>query len=250
MADPSYSMPGGRQPVRSKRELEILLETVREFEGPKIGYEQYRLPAQLAAEVIWYIEMRHRDIQGKRIVDLGCGTGMLTAGAALMGADYVVGVDIDAGSILKAREACRMLALAPVVDFVNAEVSQLELDADVVVQNPPFGVRVRGADRAFIRKSLEIAPRVYSIHKGGEAVMGFVSAFVVECGGRVDEIIPLKIKLSPTYHFHKKRSYAFEAHLFRIVRGGKGRHVKNREDSYPRGEARGHRGVYDGERRV
>ncbi|MDH7555335.1 MAG: METTL5 family protein [Candidatus Methanosuratincola sp.] len=218
MAEPSGSGLEGRHPPRSKRELEILLETIREFEGPNIAYEQYRLPAQLAAEVIWYIEMRHRDIQGKRIVDLGCGTGMLTAGAALMGADYVVGVDIDIGSILKAKEACKALSLASAVDFVNSEVSMLELDADVVVQNPPFGVRVRGADRAFIRKSLEIASKVYSIHKGGEAVMGFVSAFVAECGGRIDEVVPLKIKLSPTYHFHKKRSYAFEAHLFRIVR--------------------------------
>ncbi len=218
MAEPSCGGLEGRQPPRSKRELEILLETVREFERPNIAYEQYRLPAQLAAEVIWYIEMRHHDIQGKRIVDLGCGTGMLTAGAALMGAEYVVGVDIDIGSILKAKEVCQMLSLASAVDFVNSEVSRLELVADVVVQNPPFGVRVRGADRAFIRKSLEIAPRVYSIHKGGEAVRGFVSEFAAECGGRVDEILPLKIKLSPTYHFHKKRSYAFEAYLFRIVR--------------------------------
>lgn len=220
MAEHSCSGQGGqnRQPPRSKKELEILLETIREFEGPNIAYEQYRLPAQLAAEVIWYIEMRHRDIQGKRIVDLGCGTGMLTVGAALMGAEYIVGVDIDVGSILKAKEACQMLSLGHAVDFINSEVSRLELEADVVVQNPPFGVRVRGADRAFIRKSLEVAPKVYSIHKGGEAVMGFVSAFVAECGGRIDETLPLKIKLSPTYHFHKKRSYAFEAHLFRIVR--------------------------------
>ncbi len=218
MADPSCGSFESRRPPRSKRELEIILETVREFEAPNLAYEQYRLPAKLAAEVIWYIEMRHRDIQGKRIVDLGCGTGMLTAGAALMGADYVVGVDIDVGSILKAREVCQTLSLASVVDFLNSEVSHLELDADVVVQNPPFGVRVRGSDRAFIRKSLEIAPKVYSIHKGGAAVMGFVSAFVAECGGRIDETLPLKIKLSPTYHFHKKRSYAFEAQLFRIVR--------------------------------
>ncbi|MEN3035646.1 MAG: METTL5 family protein, partial [Candidatus Methanosuratincola sp.] len=210
---PSRSGLEGRSPPRSKRGLEILLEKVRDFEGPNIAYEQYRLPAQLAAEVIWYIEMRHQDVRGKRIVDLGCGTGMLTAGVALMGAEYVVGVDIDIGSILKARETCQMLSVASSVDFINSEVSRLELDADVVVQNPPFGVRVRGSDRAFIRKSLEIAPRVYSIHKGGEAVRGFLSTFVSECGGRIDEMLPLKIKLSPTYHFHKKRSYAFEAYL-------------------------------------
>ncbi|MEM4657238.1 MAG: METTL5 family protein [Candidatus Methanosuratincola sp.] len=220
MSEPSCSgqVHRDRQPPRSKRELEILLETIREFDGPNIAYEQYRLPAQLAAEVMWYIEMRHRDIRGKRIVDLGCGTGMLTVGAALMGAEYVVGVDIDVRSILKAKEACQTLSLGSSVDFLNSEVGRLELEADVVVQNPPFGVRVRGADRAFIRKGLEIAPKVYSIHKGGEAVRGFVSAFVEEYGGRIDEILPLKIKLSPTYHFHKKRSYAFEAHLFRIVR--------------------------------
>ncbi|MBC7120437.1 MAG: 50S ribosomal protein L11 methyltransferase [Candidatus Methanosuratus sp.] len=218
MAQCPNGLGGTRPTVRSKRELEILLETVGEFYDPKIWYEQYRLPAQVASEVIWYIEMRHQDIRGKRVVDLGCGTGMLTAGAALMGADYVVGVDIDLGSILQARRACKTLSVASSVDFVNSEVGQLELGADVVVQNPPFGIRVRGADRAFIRKGLEVAPRVYSIHKGGEDVMRFILAFVAECSGCVDEILPLKIKLTPTYHFHKKRSYVFEAYLFRIVR--------------------------------
>lgn len=61
---------------------------------------------------------------------------MLTAGVALMGAEYVVGVDIDIGSIIKARETCQMLSVASSVDFINSEVSRLELDADVVVQNP------------------------------------------------------------------------------------------------------------------
>ena len=35
------------------------------------------------------------DIEGKTILDLGCGTGMLTAAAVMKGAELVVGVDVD-----------------------------------------------------------------------------------------------------------------------------------------------------------
>ncbi|MEM4644361.1 MAG: hypothetical protein QW748_03165, partial [Candidatus Methanomethylicaceae archaeon] len=92
------------------------------------------------------------------------------------------------------------------------------LKADVVIQNPPFGVRRKEADRAFILAGLSIAPKVYSLHRGLEGVRRFIFRFVADVGGKVDEVLPLKIKLPPTYHFHRKRFYLFEADLYRIVR--------------------------------
>ncbi|MDI9644976.1 MAG: METTL5 family protein [Candidatus Verstraetearchaeota archaeon] len=210
--------------VRSKKELEIILEKVGHFGRPKIRYEQYRLPANVAAEVLWYIATRHGDIQGKVIADFGCGTGMLSLGAALMGAAYVIGIDIDLPPLLEARTSAREVSVSNRVDFVNAEVGRLHMEVDVVIQNPPFGVRVREADRAFLKNGIKSAPKVYSIHKGGKKAREFVSSFVKGCGGHVDEVLPLKIKLTPTYHFHKKKAHTFEADLFRIVRDQDGKY--------------------------
>lgn len=206
--------------ITSKFELEKLLEEVRPFRRPKLSFEQYRLPAPVAAEILWYIHLRHNDIEGKTIADLGCGTGMLTLGAALLGAEYVVGLDIDRSAISDARKTAMRLGLHMKTDFVVGDVRFPGLKADVVIQNPPFGVRRKEADRAFIIAGLSIAPKVYSLHRGLEGVRRFIFRFVADVGGKVDEVLPLKIKLPPTYHFHRKRFYLFEVDLYRIVRVG------------------------------
>ena len=204
--------------ISSKSELEIELEKVEGFRDPKIKYEQYRLPAPVVAEVLWYIGLRHRDFEGRIVADLGCGTGMFVVGSAMMGADYVVGVDIDPKALEAARRCAARFGAGSLVDFIHGNVEHLGLMADVAIQNPPFGVRVREADRAFLKAGIRVAPTLYSIHKGGEDVRRFVARFVGECGGKVDEILPLKIKLPPTYQFHKKRFHIFDVDLYRIVR--------------------------------
>lgn len=204
--------------VGSRRELEMLLERVEGFTDPKLKLEQYRLPAPVAADILWYIGMRHKDLEGRVVADLGCGTGMLTAGAALMGADLAVGADIDLDAIKSARRVADRLGVGGRVELVRCRIDWLPLTADVVVQNPPFGVRNRGADRAFLKAGLEAAGVVYSIHKADEGVRRFVPAYVKGLGGRVDEVLPLSIKLPPTYHFHTKRFHEFTVDLYRIVR--------------------------------
>ncbi len=207
--------------ICSKRELEMLLERVEGFSDPKLRLEQYRLPAPVAADILWYIGLRHKDLEGRVVVDLGCGTGMLTAGAALMGADYTIGLDIDPKAIASAKRMVDRFGLGGSVDLINCSVEHMPLSADVAVQNPPFGVRNRGADRAFLKAGLEAAWVVYSVHKADEGVRRFITAYVKEEGGRVDEVLPLSIKLPPTYHFHKKRVHEFAVDLYRIVRVSK-----------------------------
>jgi putative methylase len=204
--------------IGSKRELEILLERIEGFSEPKIRLEQYRLPSIVAAEILWYVGLRHGDLQGSTVGDLGCGTGMLTAGAALMGADYVVGVDYDLAALASAKKAVTWLKLTKRVDLIMSRVEDLYMNVDVVVQNPPFGVQVREADRAFLRAGIRSGRTVYSLHKSDEGVRRFIRGYVEGLGAKIDEILPLSIKLPPTYHFHKKKFHEFEADLFRIVR--------------------------------
>ena len=46
----------------------------------------------------------NNDIIGKRVLDLGCGTGRLGLGAAFLGAETVLGVDIDKSALKVAVE--------------------------------------------------------------------------------------------------------------------------------------------------
>lgn len=205
--------------IGSRRELEMLLERIEGFSKPKLRLEQYRLPATTAAEILWYIGLRHKDLENRTVGDLGCGTGMLTAGAGLMGADYVVGVDLDLSALASARGAVARLGLSSRTDLLRCRVEDLSMEVDVIIQNPPFGIRVREADRAFLRTGIRSARTIYSLHRSDEGVRRFVRSFTIDMGGRVDEILPLSIKLPPTYHFHKKKFHEFEADLYRIVRG-------------------------------
>src|SRR4030065_326005 len=71
---------------------------------------------------------------------------------------------------------------------------------DTVVQNPPFGAQKRHADRAFIKKSLELAPRVYSLHNAGTET--FVAGMVESLGARCRPGKRFKFEIPFSSDFH------------------------------------------------
>jgi putative methylase len=91
-----------------KHDLAIALQKVNPHPKPKVGLEQYTIPADLAAEILFTACYTHDDIQEKNVLDLGTGTGRLALGASILGAKTVVGVDIDASSIRVASRSARV----------------------------------------------------------------------------------------------------------------------------------------------
>lgn len=49
--------------------------------------------------------------------------------------------------------------------WITADIEAICGKFDTVLQNPPFGVQKRGADRRFLEKALAAANTVYSLHK-------------------------------------------------------------------------------------
>ena len=58
------------------------------------------------------------DVAGKRVLDLGTGSGVLAMAAALKGACEVIAVDVDPDAIEAARESAAMNQLPVVIDWV------------------------------------------------------------------------------------------------------------------------------------
>lgn len=54
--------------------------------------------------MVYTAEFEFGDIEGRNVLDLGCGTGMLGIAAGMLGAGSVVGVDVDAGALTTAAE--------------------------------------------------------------------------------------------------------------------------------------------------
>jgi putative methylase len=196
-----------------KKELEIKLQKLKSFEEPKAKLEQYRTPADVASSLLWNAHF-NGDIADKVVCDLGCGTGTLAIGAKLLGAGEVIGIDSDPDAVGVAKENANDMNLD--ILFKVEDVENADIEADTVLQNPPFGSQKKGNDRPFIVKSLEIAPVVYSFHM--TETEDFVEKFVEKSGGRVTEKARLDLSLPRTMPWHEKKSESIRVTLYRFVR--------------------------------
>src|SRR3989344_7701569 len=88
--------------IGSKGALAVALSRLESFTEPKVRAEQYSTDSEIAAEVLWQLKMKG-DI-GKVSVDLGCGTGILGIGLALLGKVRVYMVDSDGRALETARK--------------------------------------------------------------------------------------------------------------------------------------------------
>jgi ribosomal protein L11 methyltransferase len=87
------------------------------------------------------------DVAGRRVLDIGTGSGVLAMAAALTGAAEVVGLDVDQDAIDSARTSAAMNALPPVVTFAVGDFRTDPLaPADVVVANLTGGMLRTTAD--------------------------------------------------------------------------------------------------------
>jgi len=147
---------------------------------------------------------------------LGCGTGRLAIGAALLGARETIGVDIDKAAVRLARKNAEKMGVEKKTLWVAANLGVIHGTFDTVLQNPPFGVQRRGADRKFIKKALELGDRIYSLHKSGESNREFIKRFIEKHGGKVKGICPMKIDIPRLFKFHTKRKRSVMVDLYRI----------------------------------
>ena len=194
-----------------KKDLEIALQRVEPFQGPSSNLEQYSTPASIAADML-FIAYSAGDIQGLSVVDLGCGTGILAIGAALLGASQVVGVDKDPAALRQAEQNIERSGVE--VHLLRAEVQQLDLKADTVIMNPPFGAQNRHADRPFLEKAMQVAPVVYSL--GNANTEEFLLKLVSSLGGQGGTQKRYKFEIPHTFAFHKKAKKDVEVVLLRI----------------------------------
>jgi putative methylase len=199
------------------KQLEMALQRLRGFPRPQAALEQYQTPAPLAARLLYHALMRG-DIGGKRVCDLGCGTGVLAIGAALLGAELVTGVDSDEGALAVARENADLLGSE--VGFLAADMREGGCrerigSFDTVIMNPPFGAQKAHADRPFIDCALVLAPVTYSIFNAGS--IPFVEAYTAQ-RAEITEKIGGAFPMKRTFAFHTRDVQVIEVEIVRLKR--------------------------------
>ena len=196
-----------------QKQLEMLLQKLPRHPTPSPRLEQYSTPADIAADML-YLAHSQNDIEGKRVVELGCGTGIFSIGAKLLGADSVIGVDIDPKAVEIAKNYSEELGLD--IEFKVADVSDYTTECDTVLQNPPFGAQRKGADRKFLEKALELANVTYSLHLA--KTHEFVRLLVEKLGGRIDITRDYEFPIKHMFEFHQEEKVEYTITLFRMVR--------------------------------
>ena len=194
------------------------LAVVAGFENPRASLEQYRTPPELAARLVHDADLQG-DIEGRFVVDLGTGTGMLALAAALRGPTGVVGVDIDPGPLSTARENERRVGTVTDISWLRADATDAPLDTDgetTVLMNPPFGAQddSEHADRAFLATAARVGDVSYSVHNAGSR--DFVASFAADNDGTVTRSFRAELDLPKQFDFHDADSHTVDAELFRI----------------------------------
>ena len=193
--------------------MEMALQKLKPLTERSPRLEQYPTPANIAADVLWEA-YSGGDIEGKDIIDLGCGNGILAIGAMLMGAHHAVGIDLDPEAVKVAEENARSIGAA--IEFFETDVSTAKGEFDTTLMNPPFGAQTRHADRPFIQKALELSHRTYSLHNDGTE--DFVGKLVSSLGGSSVPVKRYKFEIPYAFEFHRKATESVSVVLLRFER--------------------------------
>jgi len=196
-----------------QKNLELLLAKVKPHPHPSPSLEQYQTPAGIAAEALYFAHGKG-DIAGKKVLDAGCGTGILAIGAALLGAAEVVAVDMDEAALGVAMQNARALGVD--IGLLTVDAKDFPEPCDTVLQNPPFGSQKKHADAPFLEHALTVAPVVYSFHNG--ETEDWIEARVRELGGAVTDRLRFRFPIPHTFEFHRKDVVDVPVTLFRIAR--------------------------------
>ena len=200
--------------ITKKKHLEMAIQKVPKHPNPKVDLEQYSTPATIAADLLWNAYSLG-DIADKKVMDLGCGTGIFAIASKLLGAASAIGVDIDRDSTDLASSYCGD------VDFICSDICDLEndFDVDTIFQNPPFGSQKnakKGADLKFISKAVELSPKVlYSFHMA--STEEFLISYFEKNDLEITHIFRYNFPIPKIYEFHTKESANVEIIVIRAL---------------------------------
>ena len=190
----------------------MAIQKVPKHPNPKVDLEQYSTPATIAADLLWNAYSLG-DIADKKVMDLGCGTGIFAIASKLLGAASAIGVDIDKDSTDLASSYCGD------VDFICSDICDLEndFDVDTIFQNPPFGSQKnakKGADLKFISKAVELSPKVlYSFHMA--STEEFLISYFEKNDLEITHIFRYNFPIPKIYEFHTRESANVEVIVIR-----------------------------------
>ncbi|KAL8286195.1 hypothetical protein RQP46_004683 [Phenoliferia psychrophenolica] len=239
------------------KELESELQPLKGFETPKRELEQYVTNPHLASRLLFSAESSFGDLDDKRVLDLGCGCGVLSIGAVMLGAASVLSVDVDSAALAIARENIASVEMEDEIELVHARIGTLKeptaravkdaalaaaaaaeeegekeeeedvpvfdpkalggREFDTVVMNPPFGTWNQGIDMVFLEVACQVAETAV-YSLHKTSTREFILKKAKTLGFEGEVLAEMKYALPKTMAFHKAKSVDIQVDFFRFVR--------------------------------
>jgi len=181
----------------NRKKLAVILSKLKRIDDDE-HKEQHQTDSEVASAILWDIFM-FNDVENKVIADFGCGNGIFGIGALELNAKKVYFVEKDKNAVKILKENLD--------EYDNYEISNDIKDfkekVDIVIQNPPFGVRIRHLDKKFLKKAMEVSDTIYSLHK--IEAESFINAFSRDNNFKANLLKWVKFPLKKQKAYHKKK---------------------------------------------
>ncbi|MDA8545627.1 methyltransferase [Candidatus Poseidoniales archaeon] len=190
------------------KHLAIELSKLQQHPQHSVELEQYSTEGDLASFFVLAIDQLDL-LEGKTVVDIGAGNGVLGLGCAMIGASNVVLVEGDQAVVTVANENSLKVmnkhncSIETVQCMIGQEAAPEYLEVDIVVMNPPWGFQSPRADRPLLEYGFSLQPKsMYVLHS---QQAGHLKAIAKTHGYDWEVVFESNFRLPPKYSHQSRK---------------------------------------------